>query len=62
MIRILKEGNLPKTEKVIYRATCLYCDCQFEFDIDDCKEIERRLDGYMIIECPCCHKDIIRRR
>lgn len=58
MIKILKEGKIPKTVKVIYKTTCPRCDCEFEFETSDCKMIEKRLNGNMTVECPYCHKDI----
>lgn len=58
MIKILKNGEMPKPTKVIYQATCKDCGCEFEFELEDCKETEKRPNGYMVVECPYCHKDI----
>lgn len=58
MIKIIKNGRIPKPTKRIYEATCEYCGCKFEFEIEDIKSQERRLDGCITVECPCCRKDI----
>ena len=58
MIKILKEGKMPKPTKKIYKATCSKCGCEFEFETEDIKRQERRPDGNMTVGCPCCHTDI----
>ena len=58
MIKILKEGVIPKPKRIIYKATCNYCGCEFEFETEDCLFIERRLNGNIVIDCPCCEKHI----
>lgn len=58
MIKILKEGKKPKLPKMIYRTSCKLCDCEFEFTLNECLSIEKRIDGYMIIKCPCCSNAI----
>jgi len=62
MIKILKEGNLPKNKKIIYRKDCNNCGCQFEFELEDCLSIERCLDGKITIQCPCCKQLITANR
>lgn len=62
MIKILKEGKIPKPTKVIYKTTCKHCGCEFEFEVDDCKKIERTPGGDMTVECPYCHIDITQAR
>lgn len=34
--------------------TCNYCGCTFEFELEDCKKVEKRLNGKIYIECPTC--------
>ncbi len=58
MIKILKDGVLPKPTKVIYQTTCQHCDCVFEFEQEDIKSQERGIGGRITVECPCCHKRI----
>ena len=57
MIKIIKPG------KVIHRATCNACECEFEYDKGDLYNIEEVVDdhggithmGYRwSIICPCC--------
>ena len=59
MIKILKEGKIPKPKKYIYIEICNNCGCEFEFEKEDCIAIERRIDGMMTINCPCCDCHII---
>lgn len=61
MIKIIKEGQVPKPKKYIYKETCGECKCEFEFEIEDCISIEKRIDGIMTIDCPCCNKHLISR-
>lgn len=58
MIKILKEGQKPKFPKMIYKTTCKVCYCEFEFTIEDCLSLERRIGGDMLIKCPCCNNII----
>ena len=58
MIKIIKDGSLSKSTKIIYKATCPFCDCVFEFEPEDIKTQERRLNGFITVECPYCHEDI----
>lgn len=54
MIRILKQGKTPAPTKIIYITSCPKCDCEFEFELEDCKAIERCLNGKLALDCPCC--------
>lgn len=60
MIKIIKEGKIPKLKKRIYEAACDYCGCRFEFETEDIKFQEKKLNEVIssTVECPCCHKDI----
>lgn len=62
MIKILKEGVVPKPKRLIYKATCNYCGCEFEFETEDCLNAERHPDGYITVECPCCCHHVSRKR
>ena len=58
MIKIIKEGKLPKTYKRLYTATCDKCNCEFEFEDEDFTRIEKRLNGFYYIKCPYCGYEI----
>ena len=58
MIKIIKEGKIPKPKKYIYKEKCSVCGCEFEFEIEDCIAIERRINGFMTVDCPCCKNHI----
>ena len=62
MIKILKEGEIPKPKKYIYKISCYFCNCEFEFELDDCLNAERYPGGYITVECPCCCHHISRKR
>lgn len=55
MIKILKEGTLPKPKRYIYKTECQYCHCEFEFETEDCIALEKRVNGRLTVECPCCN-------
>ena len=59
MIKIIKEGKLPIKSKVIFTAKCDKCNCEFQFEQEDFTKIERRIDGYHFIACPCCSYEIV---
>lgn len=59
MIKIVKKGKLPKTYKALFRAKCDKCNCEFEFEMEDFTKIERRIDGYYFIACPCCGYEVV---
>ena len=59
MIKILKNGIIPKKTKTIYKATCAHCKCEFEFESEDCDYIEKTIDGALQIECPTCHLKMV---
>lgn len=58
MIKILKYGVIPKPTKIIYKATCQHCSCEFEFETEDIKSQEKHFGGNITVECPCCHTNI----
>lgn len=58
MIKILKEGIVPKPKRIIYKTTCENCHCEFEFEIEDCLFIEKRMNGNVVVDCPCCNKHV----
>ena len=58
MIKIIKEGKLPKVYKRIYTATCDKCKCEFEFEDEDFTRVEKRFDGNYFINCPFCGYEI----
>jgi len=58
MINILKEGNNPDKKRIIYKTVCNSCECEFEFEIEDCSKVEKCLDGRIYITCPCCFKEL----
>lgn len=62
MIKILKEGIVPKKYKTIFKTYCENCCCEFEFEIEDCESVERSLTGNLTIKCPCCNNVIIRNK
>ena len=62
MIKILKEGEIPEPKKYIYKISCYFCNCEFEFELEDCLDVERCPNGHVTVECPCCHKHIAKRR
>lgn len=58
MVKIIKEGKIPTSYLTIYKTECSRCNCVFEFTLDECTSMERRLDGDVTIECPCCHNSV----
>ena len=53
-MKIIKEGNINNT----YRKTCVYCQCEFEYDNNDI-QIDYSLTNCMnIVICPCCHRKL----
>ena len=58
MIKILKDGSIPKPKRIIYRATCKYCKCEFEFETEDCIYAEKCINGNMVVDCPCCKNHV----
>lgn len=60
MIKIVKEGVVPKPKRIIYKTTCNYCKCEFEFEAEDCLIIEKRINGnvFAVVDCPCCNKHV----
>lgn len=40
--------------KIIYKSACLYCGCEFEFELEECYSVEKCLDGNVKIQCPNC--------
>lgn len=62
MIKILKDGVIPKQKKLIFKTTCKNCDCEFEFELEDCSRVEKSLNGHITVGCPCCYARVIRAR
>lgn len=58
MIKILKNGNLPKPKRYIYKTECKKCHCEFEFELEDCKMVEKKPNGLLVLECPCCYQNV----
>lgn len=56
MIKIIKNGDIPKKYKTIYKTECENCGCEFEFELEDCSRVAR--NGEIVIECPCCKKEL----
>lgn len=64
MIKIIKEGKLPKPQKTLFTVNCNKCNCEFEFEMEDFTKIERTvrsLDGCgrYFIKCPYCNYEIM---
>ena len=62
MIKILKPGRKPAVEEFVYTTTCPNCECEFEFQDEDCIWNERCLNGLSGIICPCCGNSLSIRR
>ena len=58
MIKILKYGVVPKPKRIIYKTTCNYCKCEFEFEANDCLFLERGINGNIVVDCPCCNNHV----
>ena len=64
MIKILKE------EKKGFVATCINCDCEFEYEAEDVSRNRKIIDNngltsvstYYTIQCPCCDSRLILNR
>ena len=55
MIKILKEGKIQKPIRIIYKKKCYKCDCEFEFETEDCEYIDKRMgERFYSIKCPFC--------
>lgn len=53
-MRIIKEGTVNGT----YRKTCMYCQCEFEYDNNDI-QVDYSLTNCMsTVICPCCHRKL----
>lgn len=55
MIRIIKDGKIPKKQKPIYTIECQYCGCVFECESSDLLFMSRGLDCTFVVRCPCCN-------
>ncbi len=60
MIKIIKDGSLSKSTKIIYTTTCDICGCIFEFENEDIKSQERKPNGNIFIDCPTCYFELKR--
>lgn len=62
MIKIIKNGIIPKKYKTIYIFDCRNCRCEFEFEEEDCKTVttEKGINGIkaVTIDCPCCGEEV----
>lgn len=58
MINIIKDGVIKPKTRTIYKATCDNCGCIFEFETEDIKSQEKRLDGNIFIDCPYCSQTL----
>ena len=54
MIKIIKDGKIPKKQKAIYTIQCHHCGCVFECESSDFLYIARGLDCTFEVTCPCC--------
>ena len=54
MIKIIKDGVVPKKTKTIYTIVCDTCGCEFECEGEDFICLEKGLHMYRSIQCPCC--------
>lgn len=56
MIRIIKPGKVKRRYKTIYTTECPFCDCEFEFGIEDVDNRPKTLTLLLTgtIECPYC--------
>ena len=53
-MRIIKEGTINDT----HRKTCMYCQCEFEYDNNDI-QVDYSLTNCMsTVICPCCHRKL----
>lgn len=52
MKKILSHGSIK-----VYRAKCLYCDCEFEYQSEDII-IDRFYVPYMSVICPECGRHL----
>lgn len=58
MISVIKHGILPENQVYIFKKECPHCSCVFEFELEDCIKIEKRLDGFMTVVCPDCGREL----
>lgn len=55
-MKILKFGH-KEFKELIYKATCEYCGCEFEFKGNEFEDdYPRRVSK--IVRCPCCSRKI----
>ena len=57
MIKIIKEGKLPKKYFTKYEITCPYCKTVFECDKEDITYIIGPY-GIHVVDCPFCKNKI----
>lgn len=57
MFKIIKNGKMLETH-VIYKDTCEYCGCEYEFEQTDVTSLEKTINGKATWHCPYCHKEI----
>lgn len=56
MINVIKHGVKPEDQRLIYIYECSKCGCEFEFELEDCLYVEKRLDGCVGFKCPECNE------
>ncbi len=62
MKKILKDGRIEKKQNHTYIMTCPSCGCEFTFNFEDVKSIEKTPNGRITIDCPFCKDEISTRR
>ena len=60
MIKIIKKGKESKKVKTVFLDSCIYCGCEFEFELEDCiqekiQTKEKPEEIFFWINCPCCN-------
>lgn len=54
-VTIIKKGR----KKIpVFRASCPWCDCVFEFNKQDAEFGEDRDGKYFKLNCPCCEQPV----
>lgn len=64
MLKILKRGKVPKSKRIIYKKTCEFCGCEFEFDDKRLYRFNRKTGNLnnKYIKCPTCHANLLVKR
>jgi len=56
MIKVLKDNHVEDKDKV-FKVTCPHCESEFQFQVEDLKLVEKKLNGKRLIDCPCCGEE-----